>query len=406
MKNYKVLVTILVIFTMLMALAACSQETSENGTDNTVDTTSSNSSQNNSEEVKSEDLGPDPDEMLSQLLDQELTKSPTGEAAASYTTVELTDEEIQQVKDMKLTAAISMQYMGNDWSITQVNALKDQFAELGIEVIAVTDANFKPEKQTSDIESILAKDPDILVSIPVDTVANAPIYKKAAEAGIKVVFMNQAADGLTPGEDYVTVVSPADYGNGARAAYYIARELDKKGKVGIIYYDANFPTTEIRYEAAQKVFAQYPQIEIAETQGIQGPDFVGAAEEAASAMLLREPDLDAIWGIWDVPAEGIIQAVRNAGRSEDVIITTIDLGKNVAIDLANKNGMIKGIGAQTVYEAGITEANAAALGALGKDVAPLIAMDGLSVDRSNLLESWERVYNTDAPQEIIDLLKE
>ena len=50
-------------------------------------------------------------------------------------------------------------------------------------------------------------------------------------------------------------------------------------------------------------------------------------------MLTKHPDLDGIWAVWDVPAEGVMAAARAAGRN-DLMIATEDLGKNVAIALA------------------------------------------------------------------------
>ena len=60
----------------------------------------------------------------------------------------------------------------------------------------------------------MAKKPDILVSIPTDATATADAYKQAAAAGIKIIFMDQRANGLEAGKDYVSVVSADNYGNG------------------------------------------------------------------------------------------------------------------------------------------------------------------------------------------------
>ena len=69
---------------------------------------------------------------------------------------------------------------------------------MGIRVIAVTDANFKPEKQVSDIETVLAKKPNIIISIPTDPVATAAAYRKAGRQGVKLVFMDNVPNGLRP----------------------------------------------------------------------------------------------------------------------------------------------------------------------------------------------------------------
>ena len=160
-----------------------------------------------------------------------LSTGPNGEKATPATTLSLTDEEIEKVKSGDYTAAIVLHYAGNDWSTAQVQGLKDTFEKLGITVLSVTDAQFKAEKQVSDIENVLALDPSIIVSIPVDPVSTAPAYKKAAEEGVKLVFMDNCPNGLEAGKDYVSVVSADNYGNGVAAANIMAEELDSKGKI-------------------------------------------------------------------------------------------------------------------------------------------------------------------------------
>src|SRR3712207_6929676 len=53
----------------------------------------------------------------------------------------------RSIRGMGATAAIVMHYGGNDWSVAQINGLKDQFGKMGIEVIAETDAGFDPATQ-------------------------------------------------------------------------------------------------------------------------------------------------------------------------------------------------------------------------------------------------------------------
>ena len=99
------------------------------------------------------------------------------------------------------------------------SALKAQFAAMGIDVIAVTDAGFKPEKQVADIETVLAQNPSIIVSIPTDAVATASAYRAAAEKGVKLVFMDNVPTGFTAGKDYTSSVSADNYGNGVAAGH-------------------------------------------------------------------------------------------------------------------------------------------------------------------------------------------
>lgn len=325
-----------------------------------------------------------------------LSKGPHGETAVSAKTLELTEEEIAKIKQGNYKAAIVMHYAGNDWSTAQIDGLKATFERMGIEVVAVTDADFKSEKQVSDIETVLAKNPDIIVSIPVDPVSTAEAYKKAAESGVKLVFMDNAPQGLEHGKDYVSVVSADNYGNGVAAAEIMAEKLGGKGKIGVIFHDADFFVTKQRTEAFEKTIQEkYPDIEIVARGGITDPN---DGEKVASGILTKNPDLDGLFVVWDVPAEGALAAARTAGR-DDLVITTIDLGTNVALEIAS-DGIVKGLGAQLPYDQGISEAILAGYALLGKETPPYVAVPAYKVTKENVLDAWKLVYHKEAPDSI------
>ena len=341
---------------------------------------------------------------LDKIKGQVLSKGPNGESPTPASVSDLTPEEIEKIKALNAKAAIVMHYGGNDWATAQVNGLKSEFEKLGIKVIATTDANFKPDKQVSDIETVMTQDPDVIVSIPTDPVATASAYKKAAAAGTKLVFMDNVPQGLTPGTDYVSVVSADNYGNGVVSAHQMAKALGGKGKIGLVFHQADFFVTKQRHEGFKETIAkEYPDIQIVEEKGIAGPDFAGDAQAAANAMISKYPDLAGIWAVWDVPAEGVMAAARAAGR-QDLKIATEDLGKNVAIALA-KDELVVGLGAQVPFDQGVTEARLAAGALLGKQAPPYVALSALPVDHSNVLEAWKQVYHEDAPKDIQDSYK-
>ncbi|TLM83537.1 substrate-binding domain-containing protein [Pseudarthrobacter sp. NamE5] len=341
------------------------------------------------------------EQALEQIKGQVLSKGPNGEAPSPSSAADLTPEEIEQVKGLGATAAIVMHYGGNDWATAQINGLKSEFEKLGIRVIATTDANFKPDKQVSDIETVLSQKPNIIVSIPTDPVATASAYKRASEAGAKLVFMDNVPQGLTAGQDYVSVVSADNFGNGVVSAHQMAKALGGQGKIGLVFHQADFFVTKQRYDGFKETITkEYPDIQIVEEKGIAGPDFAGDAQAAANAMLSKYPDLSGIWAVWDVPAEGVMAAARASGR-QDLKIATEDLGKNVAIGLA-KNELIVGLGAQVPFDQGVTEARLAAGALIGKQAPAYVALSALPVDHANVLDAWKQVYHEDAPKELQD----
>lgn len=329
-----------------------------------------------------------------------LSKGPNGEDAVSATTLGLSAEEIAKVKAGKYKAAIVFHYGGNDWSTSQLKGLTDTFNSLGIEVVATTDANFSAEQQVSDIETVLALDPDIIVSIPTDPVATADAYQQAANAGVKLVFMDNVPKGFEAGKNYVSAVSADNYGNGIVAADLIGEALGGKGKIGIVHFDVDFFVTNQRLEAFEKTMAEkYPEIEVVSKLGFKDPN---ATSEVADAMLTQNPDIQAIFAHWDVPAEGVLSSLRAAGR-EDVLISTIDLGNNVAKEIAEGN--ILGLGAQLPYDQGVAEATLGAYALLGKEAPAYVAVPALRVDKMNILDAYKQVYHVDAPDWLVEASK-
>ena len=342
-----------------------------------------------------------PKEALAALQETVLSLGPNGEAPAAASSVTLSDAEMAQIREMGATAAIVMHYGGNDWSQAQINGLQTQFAAMGIEVIAVTDAGFRAEKQVADIETIMAQSPDIIVSIPTDPVATAAAFRAASAAGVHLVFMDNVPSGFVAGTDYVASVSADNYGNGVAAAHLMAEALGEEGQIGLVYHAADFFVTRQRYDAFKSTIeTDYPNIEIVAEQGIGGPDFSGDADRAAGAMLTSNPGLDGIWAVWDVPAEGVIAAARAAGRN-DLVITTIDLGENVAINMA-QGGFVYGLGAQRPFNQGVTEAILAGYALLDKEAPAFVALPALPVTRETLLEAWQTVYSAPATDNVIN----
>ncbi len=322
-----------------------------------------------------------------------LSTGPYGEEAVSAKTLQLSVKDLKQLKDKKYKAAISMHYTDNDWSRSQVEGLKATFKKIGIEVVAVTDAHFKWEKQVEDIENILELKPDIIVGIPVDPEKTSNTFQVASRTGVHLVFIDNVPKGLLPTRDYVSIVSADNYGNGSEAAHIMAEKLSYKGKIGVIYHAADFFATKQRTESFENmIMKHYPNIKIVDRRGIVGP-YEG--EIAATSMLTKNKDLAGIFVVWSDPAEGVIAAARKAG-ADHLVITTIDMGVNVVLEMV-KDGLIKGLGAQLPYQQGVAEAILAGYALIGKQAPAYVAVPPLRVTKENVLDAWKLVYNEEAP---------
>lgn len=330
--------------------------------------------------------------------DQILTKGPHGEQGVNADTITLSDEQKNAIKEGKFKVALCMHYGGNDWATAQINAIKDTCAELNMEVVAVTDANFSAEKQVSDIETVMVLKPDAIISIPTDITATADAYKRAIDSGIKVVFMDNAMKDMEGGKDYVSCVSADSYGNGVAAARLLGEKLNGKGKVGMVYYDADFFVTNQRDAGFRDTLKkEFPDIEIVAEQGFTDEN---GCNEQADAILTQFPDIDGIYASWDIPMEGILSSVRAAGKEGKIALVAIDLGNNIALEIAK--GTVVGVGAQMPYDQGVAETKLAALSLIGESTPAYVVCPAMKVDKENVLDAYKAVYHVDAPSWLLE----
>lgn len=319
-----------------------------------------------------------------------------GEEPSTVDELQLTDEEKAEVAAGDYTVAISMNTMDIDWSRLTIEGIEDTLGELGVEVIAITDAKFDVQQQIADLENLITQKPDAIISIPTDDVATAETYKKVSEAGIKLIFIHMPANGLSYPEDYQAVIAPDNQGNGEIAAAALAEYIPENGMAGIVDFAVDFYTTNQRTLRVKEWFEENrPDVELKET----GFTDTGAVGPVAANFVTANPDLDGLFVIWDAPAMQSVASLRNAGV--DIPMTTIDLGTEVAVDMAS-GGYIKAVGAQKPYEQGVAEALAAAKALVGSETPAWVALPSVAVTPQNLLESYEEIFRTAPPQEVVD----
>ena len=329
---------------------------------------------------------------------QILTKGPHGETGVDANTITISDEQKEAIKAGNFKVAICMHYGGNDWATAQLDAIKATCADLNMEVVAVTDANFSAEKQVSDIETVMALKPDAIISIPTDVVATADAYKRAIDSGIKVVFMDNAMEDMVGGKDYVSCVSADSYGNGVVAARLLGNKLNGSGKVGMVYYDADFFVTNQRDAGFRDTLkSEFPNIEIVVEQGFTDEN---GCNEQADAILTQFPNIDGIYASWDIPMEGILSSVRAAGLEGEIALVAIDLGNNIALEIAK--GTVVGVGAQMPYDQGVAETKLAALSLIGESTPEYVVCPAMMVDKENVLDAYKAVYHVDAPSWLVE----
>ncbi|MDB5556463.1 MAG: ABC-type sugar transport system periplasmic component RbsB [Rhizobium sp.] len=328
------------------------------------------------------------------------TTGPHGEKPTPASSYTLTPDEVQKIKDGKFTAALVWHEM-SEYTNAVNSGAQNEFKRLGIEVIAQTDAGFDAARQKADVETVLAKKPSIILSLPVDPASAATVYEPALKAGVKLGFVDNSPQGYVHGKDYVTIVSDDLFQMGHKAGVAMADALGKKGKVGYIFHDADFYVTNQRDQAFKTTIEQdYPDMKIVAEQGMADP---ARAEEIAQAMVTQHPDLDGIYVTWAEPALSVLSTLRAAGNTHTKIVA-LDLNEPAALDMI-KGGNVAALVADEAYNIGVTVARATAGSLIGKEAAPFLVVDSLAVTKDTVKDGWKKSLNKDVPASIADALK-
>lgn len=329
----------------------------------------------------------------------EYAKGPNGEDAVPASDVTLSDEEIAEIQAGNYTAALLWAGAG-EWYNGLTDGAQAVFEELGIAVVATSDAQFDPAKQATDVETALALQPDIILTLPVDPVSAAQAFQPAVDQGVALVFADNGVDGYAAGDQYIGIVTGNHYGMGRGSADLMAEALGGSGEIGFIFYDADYFVTNNRdFTFACRIAQDYPDIKIVAVSGFTEES---KTEEVASAMLVQHPEIDGIYVAWDVAAEGVIAALRSADQT-DVKVVTEDLGANNDLDMV-MNGNMYGKTIDLPYDIGATMARMAAYKLLGKEAPSFVVVDLMKVTKDNIVEAWNKALNMDPPQDILDAL--
>jgi ribose transport system substrate-binding protein len=169
------------------------------------------------------------------------------------------------------------------------------------------DSGGNAAKQISDLESILVKNPDIIIGGALGA-AGKSIFDQAYDMGIPLVI------GQLPyvSDKYTSFVNPDNWIIGAKFADWIARKLNGEGKIVMTSGIAGTDTAETRLSAAKEIFANYPGIEVL-AHGYMDWS-ISKAKQGFEAWLASYPEIDAVWSDSAFMAWGAIEAFVEANR--------------------------------------------------------------------------------------------
>lgn len=341
-----------------------------------------------------------PMELLLQKSTQVIGKGPFGEKPVSPEELTLTKDEADSLIKGNYKVGISFHYGGTAWTRLYENGIRNILEKYGISIVSITNANFDPNLQETQLEGLRMMNPDAIIAIPVDDELTSKKFQSLSR-DTKLIFMSSVPEGMTK-DQYSTCVSVNERENGQNVALLMGNYFKgaENVKVGFIGHGAPFYGTHLRDAVAIDILrSNYENIEIVDDQYFYE---IEKTYEVCKKMIMNEPEIKGLYISWDRPALEAIKALKELKR-EDIAIFTYDLDHEIATYLA-KEEMVKGLSSQKPYQQGIAVGLATAKALLGHDVHKYIGVPPEVVEQKNLLKSWKNIILEPAPPEIEEII--
>jgi ribose transport system substrate-binding protein len=324
---------------------------------------------------------------------------PHGERAAAPERVLLLPDDMARARAAGLRVAIVLHTLASDWAKQQLAGLIGTLGDCGVAVIDVVDCGFTPEVQIEALDRLIREAPDAIISLPVANAKVADAHARVSVSGIKLVLLDNVPTGLLPGKDYVSLISADNFGLGKMAAEGLSPHMPEGAEVGVLGYDADFFATnerEIAFVKWMRINRPDLRLHVARFPSLS------AATATTRNLIDNWPGIAGLFVVWDTPAIAAAQAIDTVGRS--IPITTIDLGRDAAIGLAG-GAPIVAIAAQQPFRQGQSAALTTVTALLGRITPPWVALPGIAVTRDNVVESFQTVWRSPAPREVLKKMK-
>ena len=218
-------------------------------------------------------------------------------------------------------------FMGLDLTEGWSSVMSQQAERLGYKY-EVRNANFVTSAGVQILTQLLNESPkpNVVVVQNPDVTSYAKILKRLEDAGIYVIQLNMKSLTMTTG------FAGADATKiGETQAEWVASQCgpDTSQKIMILNGPTTAPWTVYMQDGYNNVLEKNPNLNVVARQSI-GNYESSKAKSITEVTIKQHPDLCAIMGVWDIPDLATASAVKDAGKTGQILVSSSGGGGEVA----------------------------------------------------------------------------
>lgn len=219
------------------------------------------------------------------------------------------------------TVGVSWNSTLHPYGAATMSRTKDAAKKLFPKMKLITgDGQGDSTKQTNGIEDMLTKGIKVLVISPNDAAALAPVVRRAEAKGVKVI----ASDRSVSGAPVATYIGAANVDTGTVAGQYVGKILNGKGNIVELQGSLGASPTIDRHKGFTTAIKKFPGLKVIASPNADYNRDKG--RQVMEDMLQRfgKGQIQAVFTHNDEMSLGAIQAIRAAGRQNEIKVVGID----------------------------------------------------------------------------------
>jgi ribose transport system substrate-binding protein len=218
----------------------------------------------------------------------------------------------------KVTIGFSAPAADHGWIAAITNNAKAQAKQYGDVELKEVAAGADAAAQRAALSTLISQKPDVIVLLPYDGKELNSFGLEAMKAGVPVVNLDRAfPDALA----YRLQIKGDNYGMGVSAGNYIAAQMKAKSVNNpIIGEIAGIDQLELTQERSQGFRAALAANGMRVSNRRAAEFTVDTGQREATLLLQALPKMDALWNHDDDQGVGVLAAIRQANRSEFLMV--------------------------------------------------------------------------------------
>lgn len=201
--------------------------------------------------------------------------------------------------------------------------MKRELEPMGVKFV-IRDANFSADAGAQALTNLISDKPDIIVVQNLDVSTNARVIQRAEAAGIPVIQLNMRTSYSSTA--YIGFDSVEAGQKQAEAV--VAACKGKSNKIAIVQGSISATASLYTLKGVENVLAKHPEIKVVSNQPADWD--ASKAKALTQTVLKANPDLCGIIGFWDGMDIGTAAAIKEAGMTGKVFLSTSGGGEQRA----------------------------------------------------------------------------